>query len=193
MNSELFINTLYIQLRRNSYIVRLNKFLSKRRQKIKELTLKNLLLIIVLACISTFSIAGDKLSAAQLKQKAEAFLNAKNARQQPDTTVDDINNYISLLADKFIDEHIKYNVTITSKDELRKSMIAKMKDKVSFSEINIDQLMYGIDVVFVKYTEHAKVKPAHLDKVIEYTVTNILSLEFDEDGLIKHIRRHHGF
>jgi hypothetical protein len=37
-----------------------------------------------------------------------------------------------------------------------------------------------------------KVKPAHLDKTIEYSKTNIVSLEFNESGLVKHIRRHHG-
>jgi len=37
-----------------------------------------------------------------------------------------------------------------------------------------------------------KVKPAHLDKTIEYNKTNIVSLEFNGSGLVKHIRRHHG-
>ena len=32
-------------------------------------------------------------------------------------------------------------------------------------------------------TEKGKVKPSHLDKTIEYTSTNIVSLEFDDDGL----------
>ena len=129
--------------------------------------MKNLIFIVVLSCISTFSTAADKLSEAQLKQKTEAFLSAKNARQQPETSVADINHYISLLADDFVDEHVKFNVTITSKDDLRKMMIAKMADKIYFSEINIDQLMFGSNVVFVKYIEHAKVKPSHLDKIVE--------------------------
>jgi hypothetical protein len=47
-------------------------------------------------------------------------------------------------------------------------MILKMKDEVFFSEIKIDQMMIGRNVVFVKYTEHAKVKPSHMDKVVEY-------------------------
>jgi len=67
-----------------------------------------------------------------------------------------------------------------------------MKDEVFFSEIKIDQMMTGRNVVFVKYTEHAKVKPSHMDKVVEYTSSNIMSLEFNDDGFIKHIRRHHG-
>ena len=66
-----------------------------------------------------------------------------------------------------------------------------MNDELIFSEIKIDQVMIGRNVVFIKYTEHAKVKPSHIDKVIEYTSTNIISLEFGDNGLIKHFRRHH--
>ncbi|MBB1295558.1 MULTISPECIES: nuclear transport factor 2 family protein [unclassified Pseudoalteromonas] len=153
--------------------------------------MKFLISLITLIIFSLSALADETLPESVLKQKAEAFIQAKNARQQPNTTVEDIDHFISFLADEFIDEHLKFNVTITSKEELRQGMIAKMKDKVTFSEIKIDQMMIGSNVVFVKYTEHAKVKPSHMDKVIEYTSTNIMSLEFDDNGLIKHIRRHH--
>ncbi|MBB1300613.1 nuclear transport factor 2 family protein [Pseudoalteromonas sp. SR44-8] len=153
--------------------------------------MKFLISLITLIIFSLSALADETLSESVLKQKAEAFIQAKNARQQPNTTVEDIDHFISFLADEFIDEHLKFNVTISSKEELRQGMIAKMKDKVTFSEIKIDQMMIGSNVVFVKYTEHAKVKPSHMDKVIEYTSTNIMSLEFDDNGLIKHIRRHH--
>ena len=152
--------------------------------------MKFLISLMTLILFSLSAFADETLSEIELKQKAEAFIQAKNARQQPTTTVKDIDYFISLLADNFIDEHLKFNVTITSKKELRQGMIA-MKDKVVFSEIKIEQMMIGRNVVFVKYTEHAKVKPSHIDKVIEYTSTNIMSLEFSDNGLIKHIRRHH--
>jgi hypothetical protein len=142
--------------------------------------------------MSGISQGSEPLSEAVLKQKAEAFIQAKNARQQPGTTIADIDHFISFLTDEFVDEHIKFNVTITDKAELRKGMILKMKDEVFFSKIKIDQMMVGRNVVFVKYTEHAKVKPSHMNKVVEYTSSNIMSLEFNDDGLIKHIRRHHG-
>jgi hypothetical protein len=147
------------------------------------------LFTLIFFSLSTF--ADETLPKLELKKLAEAFIQAKNARQQPNTTIEDIDHFISYLADDFIDEHLKFNVTLTNKEELRQGMIAKMKDKIIFSEIKIDQMMIGRNVVFVKYTEHAKVKPNHLDKVIEYTSTNIMSLEFGDDGLIKHIRRHH--
>ena len=41
-------------------------------------------------------------------------------------------------------------------------------------------------------TETIKGKPKHLDKTFEYTKMNMLSLEFNTQGGITHIRRHHG-
>jgi hypothetical protein len=137
-------------------------------------------------------LADAPLTEAELKDKATAFIAAKNARQQPDTTVSDIDYFLSLIADEFVDEHVKFGVTVTDKEELRRGMIAKMDDEVYFCEIAIDEMMFGRNVAFVKYTEHARVKPGHLDQVIEYTSTNLLSLEFNDAGLITHIRRHHG-
>ena len=78
---------------------------------------------------SAFAEGNEPLSEAVLKQRAEAFIQAKNARQQPDTTISDIDHFISFLADEFIDEHVKFNVTITDKAELREGMILKMKDE----------------------------------------------------------------
>jgi len=50
----------------------------------------------------------------------------------------------------------------------------------------------GTLIGVVRVTETGKVKPAHHDKIITYESTNLLSLEFNADGLIKHIRRHNG-
>ncbi|MBQ4848165.1 nuclear transport factor 2 family protein [Pseudoalteromonas sp. MMG005] len=151
-----------------------------------------LLLIVTLLLYSLPSLA-KVFSEAQLTELANAFVAAKNARQQPDTDIEDIDHYLSLLADTFIDEHIKYNVVINSKTELRNSLIAKMTDKVIFSSIRIVEKMVGSNVVFIKMIEVGKVKPSHSSKVIDYESINIVSLEFNDKGLIKHIRRHHGF
>jgi hypothetical protein len=158
----------------------------------KESSVHKFIIVILIIIFSSGTIA-KKFTEENITELANKFVNAKNARQQPDTTLEDIENYLSLLADDFIDEHIKYNVTETDKNNLRKSMIAKMGDNVISNSIKIDELMIGSNVVFIKMLENGKVKPVHLDKIIEYNVTNIVSLEFDDDGLIKHIRRHHGF
>ncbi|MCG9758168.1 nuclear transport factor 2 family protein, partial [Pseudoalteromonas sp. Isolate6] len=136
--------------------------------------------------------ANDNFTSEQLIEKAKVFVAAKNARQQPNTTIKEIENYISLLSDDFIDEHVKFRFTYTDKSKLREDMINKLKDKVIHSSIEINEIMVGANVVFVKMTESGKVKPVHLDKTIEYSKTNIVSLEFNQAGLVTHIRRHHG-
>lgn len=151
-----------------------------------------LILSILILTFSSISVA-KTFTKEKLTELANDFVSAKNSRQQPNTTIKDIDGYLSLLADEFIDEHIKYNVTATDKNVLRKNMIAKMDDEVISSAIKISELMIGSNVVFIKMIETGKVKPSHLDKIIDYKVTNIVSLEFNDDGLIKHIRRHHGF
>ncbi|USE69444.1 hypothetical protein CTT31_10015 [Pseudoalteromonas maricaloris] len=150
--------------------------------------------ILVLFCFlfSFSSSAHDNFTSEQLIEKAKVFVAAKNSRQQPNTTIKEIENYISLLSDDFIDEHVKFKFTYTDKSKLREDMINKLKDEVIHSSIEINEVMVGANVVFVKMTESGKVKPAHLDKTIEYSKTNIVSLEFNQAGLVKHIRRHHG-
>ena len=80
----------------------------------------------------------------------------------------------------------------SDKNTLRSDMINKLKGEIVFSNIEINDMLIGQNVVFIKVTETGKVKPAHLDKIITYESTNLLSLEFNADGLIKHIRRHNG-
>ena len=53
-------------------------------------------------------------------------------------------------------------------------------------------MLVGSNATFIEMTETIKGKPSHLNKIIEYTKTNIVSLEFNDKGLITHIRRHHG-
>jgi len=128
----------------------------------------------------------------QLEKLSYDFVKAIDSRQQPDTKIEDIDHYISLLDDNFIDEHIKYKFTYTDKVKLREDMIAKMTGEIIFSSIKIDELIIGKNVTFIKMTETIKGKPSHLNKIVEYTKTNVLSVEFNNRGLITHIRRHHG-
>lgn len=154
--------------------------------------MKKSILVLICFLLSFSGSAKDKFTSEQLIEKAKTFVAAKNARQQPNTTIKEIDYFISLLADDFIDEHVKFKFVYTDKSKLREDMISKLNDEVIFSSIEINEVMVGANVVFVKMTESGKVKPAHLDKIIEYNKTNIVSLEFDQLGLIKHIRRHHG-
>ncbi len=154
--------------------------------------MRNFVVFVGLMFCGSSVAAEDVFSEEKLEQMAVAFIDAKNARQQPDSDADDIEAFLALLADDFVDEHIKFGVTVTDKSELRNGMLLKLKDEVFYSRIDINQVMVGRNVAFVKYTESAKVKPTHLDKVVEYSSTSIVSLEFNDEGLITHIRRHHG-
>lgn len=136
--------------------------------------------------------AKNTFTSTQLEKLSKDFVKAIDARQQPDTKIEDIDHYISLLADNFIDEHIKYKFTYTDKVKLREDMIAKMSGEIIFSAIKIDEMIIGSNATFIKMTETIKGKPSHLNKIVEYTKTNVLSVEFNDQGLITHIRRHHG-
>lgn len=142
--------------------------------------------------ISMATHAKSDFTPEELEKLSYDFVKAIDLRQQPDTKIEDIDHYISLLDDNFIDEHIKYKFTYTDKVKLREDMIAKMTGEIIFSSIKIDELIIGKNVTFIKMTETIKGKPSHLNKIVEYTKTNVLSVEFNDRGLITHIRRHHG-
>ncbi|WP_052143776.1 hypothetical protein [Wocania ichthyoenteri] len=158
-------------------------------------------LILVSALIISFHAIGQKKELnsissqdgtdPHLHKKTESFIKAYSAKQQPHSGLKDIDYFLSFFADDFIDEHIKYNVIITDKEIFRKGMIDKLQNKVYYHIVSIDDIMLGKNVAFIKITIKAKVKPFHMDKVIENTSSQIMSIEYDQNGLIKHLRRHH--
>lgn len=150
------------------------------------------LLLLLFLSASGSALAKESLTEADLTALTEQFIAAKNARQQPDSDREDIEHFLSFIADTFVDEHVKFNVTVTDKSTLRSGMVEKLKDKIIFSNIDIVEMMIGSNIVFVKYREHVKGQPAHMDKPFEFKVDNIMSLEYNDDGKITHIRRHHG-
>ena len=154
--------------------------------------MKQILLSLLTYLVSLSAQANSPLTEAELIALTQQFIEAKNQRQQPDSDEKDVEHFLSFLADEFKDEHVKFNVTVTSKEELKAGMIAKLDDKIDFSNIDIVEIMVGRNVTFVKFSEHAKGQPSHMDKPIEYTAINIMSLEFNDLGKITHIRRHHG-
>ena len=69
-------------------------------------------------------------------------------------------------------------------------MIRKMEDDIRFGEMRINQIMVGNNVAFVKFTEHVILKREGSAELVDHTGVTVISLEFNEYGLIKHIRRH---
>ncbi|ABZ75832.1 hypothetical protein Shal_1263 [Shewanella halifaxensis HAW-EB4] len=140
---------------------------------------------------STASFALDNLSEAQLKQKGLEFVAAKNARQRLDSGVEDIDHYLSLLSESFIDEYVHYKVTFSAdKTKLRARLIEKMKQQTLENQVQIQQMIVGPNVVVLKLREKGKIKPTGQSQSLDIDRLSVISLEFDKQGRISHIRRH---
>jgi hypothetical protein len=147
--------------------------------------------IIPFIILFTLSISAQESDSQKLLKKTKSFINAYSEKQQPNSNAQDVDRFLSFFADNFVDEHIKYNVIITNKEEFRKGMIDKLQNKVYYHKVSIDDIMIGANVAFVKITIKAKVKPFHMDRIVEHTSSQIMSIEYDQNGLITHLRRHH--
>ncbi|MEY8780433.1 hypothetical protein AB9K32_08395 [Allomuricauda sp. XS_ASV26] len=67
----------------------------------------------------------------------------------------------------------------------------KLQNKVHFRRVTIEDMIIGNNGIFVKIKIWAKVEPFHMDTIVEHTTGQIMSMEFDEKRLIKHLRRHY--
>ncbi|GIU36346.1 hypothetical protein L2719_14935 [Shewanella schlegeliana] len=158
--------------------------------------MRNLLILVLPVCffslfLSAPSFALDHLSEAELKQKGLEFVAAKNARQRLDSSVEDIEYYLSLLSESFIDEYVHYKVTFSAdKTKLRARLIEKMKLQSLENQVQLQQMMVGPNLVVLKLLEKGKIKPAGQSQALDIDRLSVISLEFNQNGLISHIRRH---
>ena len=123
-----------------------------------------------------------------IKQQAIAFITAEEGRAQPTSTMADIDKLLALYADEFVEVHAKAKITITDKAELRKGMAEKLKDKVYYLNTTIDEMLVVGNSVALKLSTAAKVQPSWTDRTFESTSTQLITLEFDERGLLKYRR-----
>lgn len=150
------------------------------------------LYLVFLTLFTSLASAQNYLNEDELNKKAIAFIKASEAREQPGSNTSDIDHFLSLLTDNFVDEHVLSKITIRDKAELRRGMIAKLQDEIIYLSKKIEEIVLVKNVAVIKLTTSAKAKPSHLEHIIEHTYTELISLEFDENGLVKHIRRFHG-
>ncbi|MGS0682459.1 hypothetical protein ACVBIL_15005 [Shewanella sp. 125m-7] len=140
---------------------------------------------------ANYSFASAGLSEVQLEQKGVEFVAAKNARQRLDSGVEDIDHYLSLLSESFIDEYVHYKVTFSAdKTKLRARLIEKMKQQTLENQVQLQQMVVGPNVVVLKLVEKGKIKPTGQSQVLDIDRMSVVTLEFDKQGLISHIRRH---
>lgn len=120
------------------------------------------------------------------------FINKLAAKSQPSASEADIDAYLHLFSDDFIDDHVKSNFQFKDKAQLKKALMRKLDDEVHYLRVDINKEIFGRTNVFMQITTSAKVKPFHLDSVIEHSTTSLISIEFDDKGLIKRIMRFAG-
>lgn len=159
---------------------------------IKSALNRALILPILVTAAFSFPASAETQVPRDIGVIALEFMNAKNAWQQPKSDVSDIDYLLSFLDDKILDEHVFAGITMNDKDAMRANMIEKLRTEVLYSRLTVNQMIIGADVVIVEYTERGKIKRPETIQPLEYEITNILSLEFTEDRLIHHVRRHSG-
>jgi hypothetical protein len=129
-------------------------------------------------------------SREKLGAKTESFIQAYSAKQS-NSNAADVEHFLYFFADNFKDKQIKYNVIVSYKEIFRKGLMEKLRNKVYYHLVNIEDMMVGSNVVFQKIKIKAKAKPFLMDTVVEHTTGQIMSIAHNEDGLIKHLRRNH--
>ena len=156
----------------------------------------NRVLVWLLVCLTSLmvtnvSLASAGLSEAQLKQKGLDFVAAKNARQSLASDVDDIDHYLTLLSDTFIDEYVHFKVTFSAeKAKLRQRLIEKMSQQAIENQVQIQQILVGPNLVVLKLKEKGQITPSGQSQPMAIDRVSVITLEFDKQGLISHIRRH---
>ncbi|WP_100644707.1 hypothetical protein [Alteromonas facilis] len=144
------------------------------------------------ACIKGFFIAVMLLctgAASAQEYTFDAFVEAYNAAFQPNASVDTINKYLDFYAEDVEDVHPPYNVTMNGREKLFDgihSYTKRMKRYHAFAT-----KLYWSDYVaaVILYEDSEYLKSGSLK---QYRGKTVLFMEFNEQGRIKHIRRHVG-
>ena len=112
---------------------------------------------------------------------------AHTALYQPGQTSQDIERFLSFMADDISDYHAAYGVTLKGKDVYRKSVPDKIKTAVSYA-FEIGSLIIGKQTAVVAFKEHSVDKSG--DKAVAYEGRTLLVIEFNQQGKIGHLRRY---
>jgi len=121
------------------------------------------------------------------ENKIKSFILAQEAMYQPKMTSDDIERYLSYMTEDFTDHHAAYNVTMKGKESDRKNMPEMVKSIVNY-KFEIEDIIIGRGTAIVSYFEIFKENKGK--NLVSKNLRTIMVLEFNEDGLINHIRRY---
>jgi|GEM_PF-3313462 len=125
--------------------------------------------------------------AAPTKEWVQSFVTAYVAVKQPKMNQTDLENYFSYLADDLTDFHAAYGVTIKGKERKRQGMIKKAQDMVAF-RMTIEDMIIGSQTAVVVVIEDSEYYKG--EQLKQFRGRTILLLEFNDEGLISHMRRY---
>jgi ketosteroid isomerase-like protein len=142
---------------------------------------KFLLTLLFLVLNSQSSIADNH------REKVDRFMNAMQQVYQPQATSKDLDDLFAFMTDDVTDYHAAYGVTMVGKEKKRKGLQQKAIDSINY-ELSVESIIMGTDTAIIEFKEDAKYIKNGKPKL--FLGRTIMVLEFNEDGLIKHMRRY---
>ena len=150
---------------------------NRKPQKIKN--------VVCLVLYSLFSISN--VNASPTKDQVQAYVTAYEVVKQPKATKEDLEDYFSYMTDSITDYHAAYGVTIEGKEKKRQGILNKGKDMISYS-MKTENIILGTDTAIAVVNEDSKYYKD--GKLKHFKGRTILVLEYDDKGLIHHMRRY---
>ena len=115
------------------------------------------------------------------------FIAAQEAVYQPEATSADIEYYLAYMVDEITDHHAAYGVTLEGKDVFRDNLPDKARSSITY-RIEVEDVTIGSRVAVVTFVEESRSRDGA--EVVDFTGRTIMVLEFNETGLIQHMRRY---
>jgi ketosteroid isomerase-like protein len=142
---------------------------------------KTLLTLLFMLLFSQLSLAENH------REKVDGFMKAMQQVYQPQATSKNIDDLFAFMTDDITDYHAAYGVTMVGKEKKRKGLQQKAIDSISY-ELTVENIIMGTDTAIIEFKEDANYikngKPKH------FLGRTIMVFEFNEQGLIKHMRRY---
>ena len=142
------------------------------------------LLSLALISILLFS---SSLRAEPTKEWLTNFVAASETARKVDASDKDIENYLAMMADDLLDVHVQYNVQFEGKEPLRKGLYTKRETMISVEE-SIEDMILGTDTAVIVVNETSSYYKR--EQVRNFKGRTIFVLHFNENGLVKEMRRY---
>jgi len=123
---------------------------------------------------------------------ANAYFTAWTATQSPDATEDDLENYLSLLADDVGHQHLPYDTDDSrnpdGKQAMREGMTFYLGKHIEYQATLVD-IIYGLNAVAIQFEVSLKARRSPDEPVMEMSYNTMEVLEI-EDGKVSMIRKY---